>query len=112
MAIAFTNRRIDITMQGDVNLNYSTVVTQHTEITSESFFVNLSTNSPIGIPLGASLTIIPQAGNVNAINLKGNPTDTGIRIHNTDPTIYSPDPTQSVIYLSCPAGTLALLIYS
>ena len=41
---------------------------------------------PTGGSTVVSCTIVPPSGNTPSITLKGVPGDTGVRIHNTDPT--------------------------
>jgi hypothetical protein len=49
-------------------------------------------NTTIDVPAGATaVTILPPADNVKALRLKGVDGDTGIRLHDTDPTTIALD---------------------
>ena len=52
-------------------------------------------NTTISVPTGGSTpvacTIVPSSGNTSAITIRGVAGDTGIRIHNTDPTTIALD---------------------
>ncbi len=52
----------------------------------------------ISVPV--AVTIIPPAANAVAITLKGITGDTGIRIHNTDPTTIALDPSVTTFVLN------------
>jgi len=71
----------------------------------------------ISVPLAGAvptaLTIIPPAGNTNALTLKGVTGDTGIRIHNTDPTTIALDPAVTTLGIAVLTATTNLrLIWS
>ena len=46
---------------------------------------------PTGGSTVVSVTVVPPTGNVTAITLKGVTGDTGVRLHNTDPTTIAID---------------------
>ena len=50
-------------------------------------------------------TVVPPANNSTAITLKGVTGDTGIHLHNTDPTSIALDPTVTTFVLTA-AGTI------
>ena len=54
--------------------------------------------------------MIPPAGNTNSITLKGASGDTGIRLHNTDPTTLALHSTQSTILLVAGSTTSGVLL--
>lgn len=51
-----------------------------------------------------SVTIVPPAGNATAITLKGVTGDTGLRLHDTDPTTIALDPSTTAIGLAAAAA--------
>ncbi len=53
--------------------------------------------------IATAVTIIPPAGNTQSITLKGVTGDTGIRLHNTDPTTIALDSSVSTIALTAGA---------
>lgn len=58
-----------------------------------------------------SVTILPPTGNTTSITLKGVTGDTGIRLHNTDPTTVSLDPSVTAIGLTAGAAIQAVRFY-
>lgn len=58
----------------------------------------------ITVPTGGATTvacvIVPPTGNTTSITLKGVTGDTGIRIHNTDPTTIAIDPSATTFALT------------
>ena len=91
MAVA-GNRSVQISLSGDVTSNKGYAAAENAVspgiITTQTL---ASGNNTITVPvtgsiLPTSVTIIPPAGNATAITFKGVNGDTGVRIHNTDPT--------------------------
>lgn len=52
------------------------------------------------ISIPTSVTIIPPAVNAVALTIKGVTGDTGVRIHNTDPTVIALDPSVTTFCLT------------
>lgn len=69
----------------------------------------------ITVPTGGSTvvacTIVPPVGNTTSITLKGVTGDTGIRIHNTDPTTVAIDPSATTFVLTTGAGITGVRLY-
>lgn len=80
-----------ITFTGDVTATQTNAAGQNqaspgvSQLTTLAVGVNTIT-SPAGGATPVAVTIIPPAGNVQAITLKGIAGDTGILLHPTDPT--------------------------
>lgn len=105
--MARTSRRsINIIFAGDLvsNNTYSaaenTVSPGDIDIVTLVVGFNLIT-PPTGGKTPKACTIVPPAGNVNAMTLKGITGDTGIPLHLTDPTS---------IGLGAPAGTFGITV--
>lgn len=60
--------------------------------------ITAPTGGSVAIP--NSVTIVPPAGNTTSITLKGVVGDTGIRLHDTDPTTIGFHTTQTSIILT------------
>jgi len=73
---------------------------------AQNEFKTLSSGAnTITVPTGATAcTIIPPAGNTTSITLKGVTGDTGIRIHDTDPTSIAIDDSVTDFVLTAAAG--------
>jgi len=83
------NRQVNVQLSGSgLNENNSFPAAENASSPGQSEFKTLASGSnTITVPSGAvSCTIVPPAGNTNSITVKGVTGDTGIRIHNTDPT--------------------------
>lgn len=68
----------------------------------------------VAIPTGftpVSVTIVPPAGNTTSITLKGVTGDTGIRLHDTDPTTIAIHSSVASIGLTCGAGISNVRFY-
>ena len=84
-----SNRVIGIELTGGVNapnLSYSAAENASSpgQITSNALATGINS---ISVPVGAvGMTIVPPAGNIVSIILKGVAGDTGIYLHPTDPT--------------------------
>ncbi len=90
MAVSAT-RKITITYAGDLTASH--VIDAPTNSTSPAQIEVLTLSSgdnTIAVPGGGttarSVTIVPPSGNTTAITLKGVVGDTGIRLHDTDPS--------------------------
>lgn len=85
-------RKVVITLSGDVDgvqgIDAATNATSPGSITVQvlaSGFNTISVPTSTGVTVTA-VTIVPPSANSTSITLKGVTGDTGIRIHNTDPT--------------------------
>lgn len=69
----------------------------------------------VTVPTGGSTvvccTIVPPTGNTTAITLKGVTGDTGIRIHNTDPTAIAIDSSVTAIGITTGAQIVGVKLY-
>lgn len=95
MAVS-AQRTVNIVMSGDIVFSEGFASAQNTNAPGDVRVFSLAAGAntitlPTGgtAPLGA--TIIPPAGNTQALTLKGVGGDTGIPIHKTDPTSISFD---------------------
>lgn len=70
-------------------------------------FNSISVPSVAGVTPTA-VTIIPPAGNANSLTLKGVTGDTGIRLHNTDPTSIALDSSVTAIGLTTGASIVGV----
>jgi len=97
------NRQVSIQYKGDnLDQTYTFPALTNVESPTENFCINLSTgNTSVVVPYKAtSCTIIPPIGNSNPIVIKGSAGDTGIRLHNTDPTTIAIDPSVTQFMLN------------
>jgi len=88
------DRQVNIQYSGTgLNANNSFPAAQNTSSPAQNSYTNLSSGAnTINTPTGAvSVTIVPPSGNTVSITLKGISGDTGIRIHNTDPSSIAID---------------------
>lgn len=69
----------------------------------------------ITLPTGGSTvvacTIVPPSGNTDSITVKGVSGDTGIRIHNTDPTTIAVDSSVTSFVLTAGAQITGVRLY-
>jgi len=101
-----SNRQANIQFSGDgLDANHSFVAAVNASSPARQDYINLASgNNSISSTTGATaVTIIPPATNTNSITLKGVNGDTGIRIHNTDPTTIAIDSSVNSFVLT--AGT-------
>jgi len=80
-----------ITFTGDVTATQTNAALQNPASPGVSQLINLAIGSnviaaPIGGATPVAVTIVPPAGNVAPITLKGIAGDTGIALHPTDPS--------------------------
>lgn len=93
MAVTAT-RKITVDFSGDVDgtqvVNAASNAASPGSVEVKTLAAGLNT---ITVPTGGTtvtgVTIIPPAGNTQSITLKGVTGDTGIRLHDTDPTSLS-----------------------
>jgi hypothetical protein len=68
---------------------------------------------PAGGTTPVAVTIIPPTGNVVSLTVKGVTGDTGVRIHNTDPTVLAIDSSVATFCLTAGAACTGVrLIWS
>lgn len=82
-------RQVNTQILGDgMSSNNSFAAATNTASPAQDQLVTLTTGTTsVSVPSGAvACTIVPPATNTNSITLKGASGDTGIRLHNTDPT--------------------------
>ena len=69
----------------------------------------------ITVPTGGStvvaVTIVPPVGNTTSITLKGVTGDTGVRLHNTDPTTIAIDPSTTTFVLTTGGTVTGVRLY-
>lgn len=91
-------RKVTVAYQGDVKGTQEYEAASNTSSPGQVQIVDLSSGAnTITVPTGGATvptacTIIPPSGNTTSITLKGVTGDTGVRLHNTDPTsiaVYS-----------------------
>jgi hypothetical protein len=86
-----SERRITIELTGDIEAAEVYRAADNTDSPGAVEIKTLASGAnTITVPSGGTtptgVTIIPPAGNASSITLKGVSGDTGIRLHNTDPT--------------------------
>lgn len=86
------DRQVNIQFNGEgLNENNSFPAAQNASSPAQQELKTLALGSnTITVPSGAvACTLIPPAGNTNSITVKGVSGDTGIRVHNTDPSSFA-----------------------
>lgn len=86
-----SNRKITIATRGDLDSDQTFSAAENTSAPGQYELKTLASGAnTITVPTGGStptgVTIIPPSGNTTAITVKGVTGDTGVRIHDTDPT--------------------------
>lgn len=115
--MAVTSTRVQtITFTGDVTGQTSQSAASNASSPGSIDIVTLSSGAnTITVPTGGStvtaVTIVPPAANAVAITLKGVSGDTGIRIHNTDPTTVAIDSSVSTFVLNAASTVTGLRLY-
>jgi hypothetical protein len=94
-----------ITFTGDVTATQTNAALQNPASPGVQQLISLAvgTNTitvPTGGATATAVTIVPPAGNVQAITLKGIAGDTGIILHPTDPTTIALGPTVTSFVLN------------
>lgn len=108
MAVTAT-RVLTITLTGDVTGTETIAAASNTVSPGSVTIQALASGfNSITVPLSTgvvvtAVTIVPPTGNSTSITLKGLTGDTGLRIHNTDPTTIAIDPTTLAIGLTAGA---------
>jgi len=67
--------------------------------------------APTGGSVPTACTIVPPVGNTVSIIIKGVTGDTGLRLHNTDPTTIAVDPTTLTIGLTAVSQIIGVRLY-
>ena len=115
MAVTST-RTTTITYDGDVEGTQILSAASNAASPGMVEIVTLSSGfNQIDKPAGGSapkaLTIVPPAGNSTSITLKGVTGDTGIRLHDTDPTTVAFDSSVSSIGLTAGASITGVRLF-
>lgn len=105
-----STRSQTVTFSGDVNAALAQAAAANANSPGQTTIQNLAAgantiNAPGGGTVPTSVTIIPPAGNVNLLTLKGIAGDTGIPIHKTDPTTIALDSSFASFVLNAAAIT-------
>lgn len=91
------SRNLQVQFSGDLTLNVIQSALDNIVSPGQVDIVELSQGANVIIPpsvvgiVTTGLTIIPPAGNVSLMTLKGVTGDTGIPLHKTDPTVIALD---------------------
>ncbi len=101
MRVEFTGDQIGATEYAAAQ---SSVSIAKSELVALSSGANTITVPTSGSNLPTAVTIIPPAANATSITLKGVTGDTGVRIHNTDPTSIALDSSVTSFVLTAGAG--------
>ena len=111
-----TTRNMMITLVGDINENFQVNAASNTGIRTQAYFVGVAA-TPVLVFQGPTtvfscMTIVPATSNTSPLVIRGNPGDTGIILHKTDPAHIAIDSTTQNIYLSSSVTATAELIFS
>lgn len=109
-------RRITITYSVDVVGTHVLSAASNTASPGSIEIRTLSSgNTTITLPTGGSTvvscTIVPPSGNTTAITVRGVAGDTGIRIHNTDPTTIAFDSSVTSFVINTAATVTGARLY-
>jgi len=109
-------RTITITYSGDVSGTETLSAASNAASPGSIEIKTLSSGfNSISVPTGGTTvtacTIVPPTGNTTSIIVKGITGDTGIRIHNTDPTTIAIDSSVTTIGLTAGAGITGVRLY-
>jgi len=110
------SRTTTFTYTGDLTLTQTVEALQNPASPGVVELMNLAVgNNLITVPTGGATavaaTIVPPPGNTNAITLKALPGDTGIRLHDTDPTTIAFDPSVTSFYLVVATATNGVRLF-
>lgn len=116
MSVSAT-RSTTITFSGDVSgtetLSAATNAASPGSVTVQTLSSGVNTitvPATTGVTVTA-VTIVPPTGNSTSITLKGVTGDTGVRIHNTDPTTIAIDSSVTTFCLTAGADISAVRFY-
>lgn len=106
-------RSVTINFEGDFDSDNTFSAADNEVSPAQVTFVDLASGlNTITVPISATtvatlptaVTIIPPVGNTSSITLKGVTGDTGVRIHNTDPTSIALDSSVTTFALTAGAA--------
>lgn len=111
-----SNLTVNIVFTGDASGTEVITAAENTASPGSIQIVTLASGfNSISVPSGGTtptgLTILPPSGNQTAITLKGITGDTGLRIHNTNPTLVSVDPSVTTIGLTAASIVTGVRLY-
>lgn len=111
-----STRAIEITYTGDVNGTENIEAADNIASPAAIEIKSLSSGAnTITVPTGGTTvtacTIVPPAGNATSITFKGVSGDTGVRLHNTDPSSVSVDSSVSTFVLTTGAAITGVRLY-
>ena len=102
------DRQVNVQLLGEgLNENNSFPAANNASSPAQQELKTLASGSnTITVPSGATAcTIVPPASNTNSITLKGVTGDTGVRLHNTDPTSLAIDASTTTFVLTAGSTT-------
>lgn len=112
---ANATRTITIVYTGDVVGTQTLTAAANAASPAQMTAQDLSSGfNQIDVPSGftpVSVTIVPPSGNTTSITLKGVTGDTGIRIHDTDPTNVAIHSSVTSIGLTCASAVSNVRFY-
>lgn len=104
------SRTITVTLTGDVTYTEPFSAAVNTASPAQIEIRRLASgNTTVNVPgpvtgfTAVAVLIIPPAGNATALTFKGIAGDTGVRIHNTDPTVVALDTSVASFVLNAAA---------
>ncbi len=111
-----STRSITIVYSGDVVGSQIIDAAENAAAPGSVEIKNLSSGAnTITVPTGGTTvtacTIVPPVGNTTNITLKGVTGDTGVVLHDTDPSSISLDPSQTTFVLTAAAGITGVRLY-
>jgi hypothetical protein len=109
-----SNRQVNIQFSGEgISANNSFVAADNASSPAQQELKTLASGSnTITVPSGATCcTIVPPAANTNSITVKGVSGDTGVRIHNTDPTALALHSSVSTFVLTTTTTTSGVRLF-
>ncbi len=107
-----SNRQANLQLEGviDANLSFPAAENSSSPASVNNQSLASGTNTITVVSGATAVTIIPPATNTNSITLKGVSGDTGIRLHNTDPTTLALHTTQSTFVLVAGSTTAGVIL--
>jgi len=110
-------RTTTFTYTGDLTLTQTVEALQNLASPGMIQLINLEVGAntidipETGVATAVAVTIVPPAGNTNAILLKALPGDTGLRLHDTDPTTIALDPSVTSFVLEITTAILGVRLF-
>lgn len=113
---ATSNRTSTITFGGDVVSSHTVTAAQNTDSPASVEIKTLASGAnTITVPTGGTVptacTIVPPVANTTNITLKGVTGDTGIQLHDSDPSTISLDSTVTSFVLTAAAQITDVRLY-